>query len=44
MRIEDPGAADEVAAFRTRIEKRLAEHGALGGVSLGEAFKLMPHL
>ena len=44
MRIEDPDAADEVAAFRTRIEKRLAEHGALGGVSLGEAFKLMPHL
>ena len=42
--IEDPGSADEVGAFRARIEERLAEHGRLAGLALGEAFKLVAKL
>jgi LmbE family N-acetylglucosaminyl deacetylase len=44
MRIDDPDAEDEVAAFRRRIVERLAEQGAVAGVALGEAFKLMTKL
>ncbi|MBW3579790.1 MAG: PIG-L family deacetylase [Actinobacteria bacterium] len=38
-RIDDPGDPVQVAAFRTRMEERLAEMGALAGVEQGEAFK-----
>ena len=44
MRIEDPAAADEVGAFRTRIIGRLAEQGKLAEVPAGEAFKLIDRL
>jgi LmbE family N-acetylglucosaminyl deacetylase len=44
MRIDDPGATDEVEAFRARMLERLREQGALGGLELGEAFKLMDRL
>ena len=44
MDIDDPEAADEVAAFRTRMLERLAEHGRMAGLSVGEAFKLMTRL
>lgn len=42
--IDDPEAEHEVEAFRERMLERLAEHGALAGVALGEAFKLMTKL
>jgi LmbE family N-acetylglucosaminyl deacetylase len=38
-RIDDPGDETQVAAFRQRMEERLAEMGALAGVAAGEAFK-----
>ena len=44
MHIDDPDATAEVAAFRNRMVERLAEHGAMAGVALGEAFKLMTKL
>lgn len=44
MRIEDPADTGAMDAFRRRMTDRLAEHGALGGISSGEAFKLMPKL
>ena len=44
MHIDDPDATAEVAAFRDRMVERLAEHGAMAGVALGEAFKLMTKL
>jgi LmbE family N-acetylglucosaminyl deacetylase len=44
MRIEDPAAADEIDAFRTRVMSRLAEHGARAGVTAGEGFKIMRDL
>ena len=44
MRIGDPNAADEVTAFRQRMLERLAEHGAVEGIALGESFKLMNRL
>jgi LmbE family N-acetylglucosaminyl deacetylase len=37
--IDDPADAAQVAAFRARIEERLAEVGAPAGVAAGEAFK-----
>ena len=43
-RIDDPEADHEVAAFRERMLERLAEHGNMGGVAFGEAFKLMTRL
>ena len=39
MHIDDLDDAGQVAAFRERVERRLAEHGALAGVARGEAFK-----
>jgi len=36
--------ADELAAFRARERAKLAEMGALGGVALAEAFKLIDEL
>lgn len=44
MDIDDPDAIDEVAAFSTRTVQRLAEHGRMAGLALGEAFKLMTRL
>jgi LmbE family N-acetylglucosaminyl deacetylase len=44
MRIDDVDATNEVAAFKSRMLERLAEHGALAGVALGESFKLMNRL
>jgi len=44
MHIEDPGAEEEVAAFRRRILERLGEHGALAGLVQGEAFKALHRL
>ena len=44
MRIDDPDVEDEVDAFRQRMLERLAEQGAVAGVALGEAFKLMTRL
>jgi len=44
MRIEDPRAEGEVAAFRQRVLDRLHEHGALAGLDQGEAFKALARL
>lgn len=41
MDISDADAVDQVAAFRARIEGRLADHGRLGGLPFGEAFRAM---
>jgi LmbE family N-acetylglucosaminyl deacetylase len=39
-----PEAEAQLAAFRLRVRDRLAEHGALGGVAQGEAFKAITRL
>ena len=39
-----PGHEEQLAAFRSRVRDRLAEHGALAGVPLGEAFKAITEL
>jgi LmbE family N-acetylglucosaminyl deacetylase len=39
-----PEAEAQLAAFRQRVRDRLAEHGALGGVAQGEAFKAITRL
>jgi len=44
MRVDDPDAADQIGAFRQRVEARLREHGSLAGVGSGEAFKLIREL
>ncbi len=44
MHIDDPDATAEVEAFRDRMMERLGEHGAMGGLALGEAFKLLSKL
>jgi LmbE family N-acetylglucosaminyl deacetylase len=44
MHIDDPGDEAQQAAFRDRVRARLAEHGGLGGVAQGEAFKLIADL
>jgi LmbE family N-acetylglucosaminyl deacetylase len=41
---DDPAAPAQLAAFRDRVRSRLAEHGALAGVPLGEAFKAITQL
>jgi LmbE family N-acetylglucosaminyl deacetylase len=42
---DDPEAGGvQLEAFRQRVHDRLAEHGALAGVPLGEAFKLLAEL
>jgi hypothetical protein len=38
------GAAADVAAFRAVIEEQLAAHGRLGGLTAGEAFRLLTEL
>jgi LmbE family N-acetylglucosaminyl deacetylase len=37
--VGSPSAGDQLAAFHRRIRDRLAGHGSLAGVPLGEAFK-----
>jgi LmbE family N-acetylglucosaminyl deacetylase len=44
MRIDDPGAADEIGGFRSRVEERLAQYGGLAGLPAGEAFRLLKDL
>lgn len=44
MDIDDASSDEQVTAFRERIDARLAEHGALAGAPLGEAFKAMRDL
>jgi LmbE family N-acetylglucosaminyl deacetylase len=44
MDISDPGAVDEVTAFRERVLARLQELGALNNVDHGEAFKRIDRL
>jgi LmbE family N-acetylglucosaminyl deacetylase len=39
-----PGYEEQLDAFRSRVRDRLAEHGALAGVPLGEAFKAITDL
>jgi LmbE family N-acetylglucosaminyl deacetylase len=41
---DDPEAEAQLDAFRQRVRDRLAEHGALGGVDRGEAFKAITRL
>lgn len=42
--LEDPDAAAEVDAFAQRVRERLGEHGAMAGLAMGEAFKLIDDL
>jgi LmbE family N-acetylglucosaminyl deacetylase len=44
MRIDDPGAEDEVGRFRRRITERAATVGRQVGVRYAEAFKLLAEL
>jgi len=41
---DDPEAPAQLEAFRARIRARLADHGALAGAPLGEAFKAITNL
>ncbi len=43
MHVEDDDP-DALAPFRSRVLTRLQEHGALAGLALGEAFKLVENL
>ena len=44
MHIDNPEDTAEVTAFADRVSERLREHGALAGLPLGEAFKLIHEL
>ncbi|HET7488518.1 MAG TPA: PIG-L family deacetylase [Acidimicrobiales bacterium] len=44
MAIDDPGNEQQVAAFRARVLGRLADHGRMAGLALGEGFKLVTGL
>jgi LmbE family N-acetylglucosaminyl deacetylase len=44
MHIDDPDDAEQVAAFRSWLNVRLTEHGALADLPHGEAFKLIDRL
>ncbi|HSH58668.1 MAG TPA: PIG-L deacetylase family protein, partial [Acidimicrobiales bacterium] len=44
MGIDDPGSDEQTSAFRERVARRLAEHGAMAGFDQGEAFRLMADL
>lgn len=44
MEVDDPAAADQLEAFRTRIRERTAEVGAEAGFGHGERFKLISKL
>ena len=41
MEIAEASDEDQVAAFAARVRERLAEHGRLADVPMGEAFKVM---
>jgi hypothetical protein len=38
------GEEEEEEAFRRTVEERLAAHGRLGGLAMGEAFRLLTEL
>jgi LmbE family N-acetylglucosaminyl deacetylase len=44
MHVDDLDDAGQVAAFRARMDERLAEHGALAGLAQAESFKLIDRL
>lgn len=44
MYIDDESSADQLEQFRSRVFTKFADHGALGGISHGEAFKLITRL
>jgi LmbE family N-acetylglucosaminyl deacetylase len=44
MGIDDPADESQIARFRRRMTDRAAEHGSLGGLPLGERFKLLAEL
>ena len=44
MRIGADQSSEEVEAFSARVRGRLAEHGALAGIALGESFKRIDRL
>lgn len=44
MDIADPDDVEQVARFRSWVDKRAAEHGALAGIGRGEAFKRVTDL
>jgi LmbE family N-acetylglucosaminyl deacetylase len=44
MHIADAAAAEQVSAFRQRMESRLADHGALARLDTGDAFRIMREL
>jgi hypothetical protein len=44
MGIDDFDAPDQIERFRSRVSGRLAEHGQLADLALGEAFRLMKDL
>lgn len=44
MRIGADEDREQVEAFRSRVETRLAEHGSLAGMALGESFKRIDRL
>ncbi|MDQ1438878.1 MAG: hypothetical protein QOK43_2507 [Acidimicrobiaceae bacterium] len=44
MHVDDADDDAQVRAFRSLMEERLAEHGALAGLAAGEAFKLITRL
>ena len=44
MDIDDPDDEAQLDRFRRRVHERAAEHGALAGLPLGEAFRLLTDL
>ncbi len=44
MRIDDVDSKEQQEAFRSRIEGRLADHGAVAGLRQGEGFRIMREL
>ena len=44
MQVDDPDAAEQLEAFRTRVTERAADHGARAGVAHGELFKVIREL
>ncbi len=44
MRIDDLESQQEVESFSNHVRERMTEHGALGGLAMGEAFKLVTNL
>jgi LmbE family N-acetylglucosaminyl deacetylase len=44
MRVDDPGVAEQIESFRTRVAERAADHGRQAGVAYGEMFKAIREL